>query len=166
MISAVAFLVFGGVIVLSSLLMVFTRNVIHGVYGLAMVLLSIAGLFVLLNADFLAVVQIFMYAGGVVVLLVFGIMLTNRNKKGPPLTGHQNRLPASLATLLLMVGIFYLTLRSRLEWAPEVTSQDQTKRIGELFLTDHILAFELIALLLLAVLVGASFIAKKSSQHD
>ncbi len=166
MIESIFFFVFGGLAVLATLFMMVTKNVIHGAYGLAVVLLSIAALFVLLNAEFLAVVQIFMYAGGIVVLLVFGIMLTSRNRKGAPLTEHRQVFFSVLSSGLLLAIITALTWDTALMWEPQELSGNQTKQIGRLFITDHIIAFELIALLLLAVLVGAAYLAKQSSKNE
>jgi len=165
MTESIFFFVFAGLAVLATGFMIYTKNVIHAAYGLALVLLCLAALYVLLNAEFLAVVQIFMYAGGVVVLLVFGIMLTNRNRKGPPMTGHRQVLLSSLIGLGLFAILLKVTLGEELQWTERVIEQDQTKEVGILFLTDHLLAFELIALLLLMALVGAVFLAKKSSEN-
>ncbi|MEQ9232343.1 MAG: NADH-quinone oxidoreductase subunit J [Cyclobacteriaceae bacterium] len=166
MIESVIFFVFGGLAVLATIFMMVTKNVIHGAYGLAVVLLSIAALFVLLNAEFLAVVQIFMYAGGVVVLLVFGIMLTNRSRKGAPVTEHRQVFFGVLCSAILLAIITALTWDAALIWEPQELAGNQTKKIGRLFLTDHIIAFELIAILLLAVLVGAAYLAKESSKNE
>lgn len=160
------FMIFGGLAVLGALFMIWTKNVIHGAYGLAVVLLSVAGLFVLLNAVYLAVVQMFMYAGGVVVLLVFGIMLTNRSKEGAPVTGHHNLLPAIVLIGALLVFVVRVILSSSLSWNESDVPNDQVKEIGQLFITDYLLAFEIIAILLLAVLVGAAYLGKKSSEND
>ena len=144
-------------------LMIVSKNVIHGAYSLAIVLLSMAGLFVLLNAEYLAVVQIFMYAGGVVVLLVFGIMLTNRSRKGPPLTNNRNVILSLIFVVVLTSIISVVTWQSGLSWEVIAEVDNQTESIGRLFLTDYLLAFELIAILLLGVLVGTAFLAKKST---
>ena len=165
MTESVLFFLFVGLMVIATGFMIFTKNVIHAAYGLAVVLLCLAALYVLLNAEFLAVVQIFMYAGGVVVLLVFGIMLTNRNRKGPPVTGHRQVLTSSLIGIGLFALLLKVMLGEELMWKPDPILHDQTKEIGILFLTDHLLAFELIALLLLMALVGAAFLAKKSSEN-
>jgi len=162
MTEVVFFFLFAGMAVAAVLFMIFTRNVIHGAYGLALVLLSLAALYVLLNAEFLAVVQIFMYAGGVVVLLVFGIMLTNRNKRGTPLTGHRTVLVGVVLGVVFFGMLTWGILNQGFAWEPIEITGDQTKTIGRLFLTDHLVAFELIAVLLLAALVGASFLAKSS----
>lgn len=145
--------------------MIFTKNVIHAAYGLMLALLCLSALYVLLNAEFLAVVQIFMYAGGVVVLVVFGIMLTHRNRKGPPMTGHRQVVLSALIGLGLFTMLMKVTLREKLQWTRQAINLDQTKEIGIRLLTDHLLAFELIALLLLMALVGAAFLAKKSSEN-
>ena len=165
MTESIFFFVFAGLVVASTGFMIFTKNVIHAAYGLALVLLCLAALYVLLNAEFLAVVQIFMYAGGVVVLLVFGIMLTNRNRKGPPMTGHRQVLLSSLIGLSLLAVLLKVTIGEKLNWTGQMIEQDQTREIGILFLTNHLLAFELIALLLLMALVGAAYLAKKSSEN-
>jgi NADH-quinone oxidoreductase subunit J len=163
---AVFFFLFAGLAAAGVLFMVFTKQVIHGAYALALVLLSVAALFVLLNAEFLAVVQIFMYAGGVVVLLVFGIMITNRSKRGTPTTGHRT----VAISMLIVVALLFILAQAILDynpvWRVANSSADQTKWIGRLLLTDHLLAFELIAVLLLVALVGASFLAKKSGNHE
>lgn len=165
MIEGVLFFILSGLSLLGVVLMMLTRNVIHGAYGLAVVLLAIAGLFVLLNAEYLAIVQIFMYAGGVVVLLVFGIMLVNRNREGIPRTENINLFLATLFCGGLFAFLIKVLVQQRLVWNSGDIVQDQTRTIGQLFITDYLLAFELIAILLLAVLVGAAYLAKKSTDH-
>ena len=164
MIESLLFLVFGVILIGATLLMVLTKNVIHGAYGLAVVLLCVAALFVLLNAEFLAVIQLFMYAGGVVVLLIFGIMITNRKTNGPPITSHVNVFIGSLVSLVFFLIIGKLLMESEIAWASKEITTDQVSQIGKLLMTDHLIAFELIALLLLAVLVGAALLAKKSNE--
>lgn len=165
MTETVFFFVFAGLAVFAIGFLLFTKNVTHAIYGFALVLLCLAALYVLINAEFLAVVQIFMYAGGVVVVMIFGIMLTNRERKGSPMTGHRQVVLSTLIGLGLFAVLIKVTLEEKLHWTREVVEQDQTKEIGLLFLTDHLLAFELIALLLLMTLVGAAFLAKKSSEN-
>ena len=166
MIESLLFFISGSIAVVAMGFMIYTRNVIHGAYGLATILLSLAALFVLLNASYLAVVQLFMYAGGVVVLLVFGIMITNRKSKGAPLTSHRSIWMSCLTVGALLFIILQLTFDENFLWNKSVFEGDQTKLIGKVFLTDQLVAFELIAVLLLSVLVGAAFLAKKSSSNE
>jgi NADH-quinone oxidoreductase subunit J len=161
------FYVFTPLMLFGILLMLLTRNVMHGAYGLLLVLLSVAGFFVLLHAPYLAVIQIFMYAGGIVVVLIFGIMLTNREKKGPPLTGHRSVFLGGL----LGISLLALMIKALSYFVPDAEvagamAKQDVRQLGELFMTDYILMFEVIAVLLLTVLVGASFLAQKSSSHD
>jgi NADH:ubiquinone oxidoreductase subunit 6 (subunit J) len=159
----IGFLVFGGLAVVFTLLVLFTRNVIHAAYGLAGVLLSLAGVYVLLNAEFLAVVQIFMYAGGVVIILVFGIMLTNRDRNAPPRTGTVQLFMGVLLSVVLLFVLVKSIFSVQWNWVVQPVAGDQVRKFGELLLTDYLLAFELIGFLLLAALVAAAYLAKKSA---
>lgn len=146
--------------------LIFVRNLIRAAFAFLLALLGMAALFVLLNAEYLAVVQLLIYAGGVIVLLIFGIMLTRRFNEEGVFSGHRGIFTGSLVFVsflsLLAKGIY----RSSNEWPPlgtEPVSQDQVGTIAVLFLTDHLLAFELIAFILLVALVGAMFLAKRST---
>jgi len=144
-------------------MIVLSKNVIHAAYALALVLASLAGIYVLLNAELLAVVQILLYAGGVVILLIFGVMMSNRLKGEKLITGSKNSFLAFLLSVFIFYGLVYLLS----EVSPKSGSTDegnQIQAIGISFLTDHIVAFELIAFVLLVALVGASYLAKMSSK--
>lgn len=142
----------------------FSKNVIHGAYALALVLISIAGVYVFLNAEFLAVVQILLYAGGVVILLVFGVMMSNRMKGDKVMSPQKNTFVAAVVSITIFVILtFFLSSTSFADRSVQ-TSQDQIKGIGVSFLTEHIVAFELIAFILLVALVGASYLAKMSNE--
>ncbi len=165
MVESVLFYLFAGLMLVGVGAMIVTKNIIHGAYALVVVLLSVAALYVLLNAEYLAVVQIFMYAGGVIVLLIFGIMLTNRSRGDAPKTGHRQVWLSAIIAVGFCAMLVYVTMLEPLTWNVETATGDQTKTIGVLLITEHLLAFEMIALLPLAALVGAAFLAKKSSEQ-
>lgn len=151
-------------IIAGVILVIWTKNVIHAAYGLGMVLLLLAASFVLLQAELLAVTQILLYAGGVVIILVFGVMMTTRNRKGQPLTENKNVVVASVVSLAVLVG--WLWLFSSIDYKKtSIETHNQIKKMGVSFFTDHLVAFELIAFILLVVLVGAAYLAKMSSDH-
>jgi NADH-quinone oxidoreductase subunit J len=153
--------IFSGIVALGALGMLITRNIIYAAYLLVTTLLGIAGLYVLLGAEFLAVVQLLVYAGGVVVLLAFGIMITNRTNKKQLLTSHHLLLPGFLV-FLGMVSVL-VALGGRLRWsAPTSVGDTGVAVFGTLFMTDYLLAFEIIAYILLVALVGAAYFAKVS----
>ncbi len=140
----------------------FTKNVVHAAYALALVLIGIAGVYVVLNAELLAVVQILLYAGGVVILLVFGIMMTSRLRGEKLLSESKNVFTGLVISILFFVGFCYLIGNHPFEITKSLSGEDQVKQIGVSFLTDHIVAFELIAFVLLVALVGAAYLAKMS----
>jgi NADH-quinone oxidoreductase subunit J len=141
-----------------------TNNVIHAAYALGLVLISLAGIYVLLNAELLAVVQILLYAGGVVILLIFGVMMTNRKSDEGLNVKSQHVFLASLLSISILFVFTYLFSGISVEKQDEA-SVNQIHEIGLAFLTDHIVAFELIAFILLVALVGASYLAKVSSDE-
>lgn len=158
-------LIFFSVLILGSIIwIILTRNLIHGVMMFAIVLISLAGIFVLIGATFLAVVQILLYAGGVLVLIAFGVMLTRRSTDGRLISRSHLIIPGVIGSLGLSTIIF-LNVGS-FGFGQSQNSMENVnaiKLIGMTFLTQHIVAFELIAYLLLVVLVGASYFAKNSS---
>ena len=155
---------FGLLIFLSGLTLIFTENLIYAAFLLALCLLSIAGFYVIYNANFLAVIQILIYAAGILILIAFGIMLTNRSPDGKVIVGYHLLFFGSLVTLGMALLIYALMGSSTIGPQEVLQTTGQVKEIGLRFLTQYILAFELIAFLLLVVLVGASYLGKKS-QH-
>ena len=143
-------------------IIVFTKDIVHAAYALCLTLVAIAGVYVLLMAELLAVVQIMLYAGGVVILLAFGVMMTNRMRGQKLLTESGNVIIAAVVS----IGIFSLLsyLISTTSFSPSsVAEKDQIREIGKSFFTEHVVAFELIAFILLVALVGAAYLAKMAS---
>lgn len=147
--------------VLPVLYMIFSPNIVRAAYAFALSLLGLAAIYVMLHAEFMAAVQIMVYAGGVIVLLIFGIMITKRNKTMEVSTRHRNVAAGSVCAALLFGLMARWILGSGLIWEGEKTNVDQVRAIGVAFLTEYILSFEIIAFLLLTTLVGAAFLAKK-----
>ncbi len=156
------------VITASALLILFTKNIIHAVYLLALVFLGIGGIFVVAHAEFVAVTQIIIYAGGVLILLVFGIMITNRSGGGKLISGSSNIIIAAI----LGICLFFLIVKGILEVPfadqklflfPQNNVITSTQGLGITLMSDYVLAFEVTGILLLIALVGAAFLAKKKS---
>ena len=149
------------VLLASSLAVVLSRNLFHSVLYLALALVATAGLFLHLGAEFLAAVQILLYAGGVVTIVVFAIMLTER-LVGDQLT-QTNRQIASGAIIAGAVLVARLLFLARAELPRELPPlpRDLTAEIGRILLTRFVLPFELLAVLFLAALLGALFFARR-----
>lgn len=156
------FLIF--LVLLGVVFLIFTKNIVHAAYALCLVLVGVAGVYVLLMSELLAVVQIMLYAGGVVILLTFGIIMTSRLRGQQLISGSKNKYLGGVISVTIFSLLVYLISHTELTKFP-VENQDQVRQIGIAFLTDHILAFELIAFLLLVVLVGAAYLAKMATDE-
>lgn len=155
----VVIILFGASVIVS------TKNVVHAAYALALTLIGIAGLYVLMNAELLAVVQILIYAGGVVILLSFGIMLTNRIGGQKVISESRNRFLGAISSLLIFAGFSTLIYQLDLHSLEVIAISDAITQIGVSMLTENLVAFELIAFILLVALVGAAYLAKVSSDE-
>jgi NADH-quinone oxidoreductase subunit J len=144
-------------------LSVTTRNLFRAAVYLLFVLLAIAGFYFLVEYNFLAAVQLTVYAGGVVVLIIFSILLTNKIDSKLP-APSRNRIMLSLLLCLAGAGTFLSVIRNHDFVESAVTDSPGIEAIGkQLLSTGHggyVLPFEVISILLLAAMVGAIAIAK------
>lgn len=153
-----------------------TRNVLYAAYLLLLTLLGVAALFVFAGADFLAVSQLVVYIGGVLVLVLFGVMLTNKPASALPdlmtpvseqpnqiLTDNRRPWLAGLLALGLFVGLSRLISSAHFSLFDRPVSAAPTTVdvIGRQLMTEYVLLFEIISILLLTALVGAGYLAKK-----
>lgn len=166
MIQVILFYMFGGLALVGALGVVLSRNIIRAAVQLLLALLGVAGLYFLLHAEFLAAVQLVIYVGGTLVLIIFGVMLTSRSSGNVLQPTLAERAFAFVASLLLLgvLVLSILTTRWRTIESPPVEIYP-VRRTGEAFLGDYLLVFELASLLLLGVMIGAAYLAKRR-QHD
>ena len=155
------FYVFAALTVASAAVMVFSRNVIYSAVGLLFTFFGVAGIYVLLAADFLAVVQVLVYVGGILILLLFGVMLSQRVTSVEIRTGTLQLVPA----IAVVGGILVILLRVvyKTSWKSVSVGgfEPTTADIGNLLMTKFLIPFEIVSILLLAALIGAAFIARK-----
>lgn len=149
--------VFLGVAAASSVGVLMAKNVLHATLWLLATMIAIAAVFILLQAEFLGATQLLVYAAGVIVLLLFGIMITARKNSEALMAGHRNLavgITAGLGALFVLVsGITSIAIHPMRSMAPS------TARIGYQLLTIQLGPFELTGLLLLVSLLGATLIA-------
>ena len=146
----------GGVVV------VFSRNVVYAAFALLLAFFGIAGFYVLLNADFLAITQVLIYIGGILVLMLFGVMLTNRVVSVDIKTGTMQTFPAALLAVVVgstLAGVFYSTWSTTEAAAPELPTT--TPDLGRMLMTSYLLPFEIASVVLLVALIGAVMIARR-----
>jgi NADH-quinone oxidoreductase subunit J len=158
---AVAFHTLAAVVVISALLVVFVRNIVHAVLWLAVCFISMAGVFMTLDAGFIAMVQVMVYAGAVCIMVVFGIMLIRREDMGHTnLFNSQTVAAAGVVALVTMLSAF-LSFKSGVVVPPGPVPANQVESIATAMLSKYVIPFEVAALLLLVALVGAVFLAKE-----
>ncbi len=141
-------------------MIIFSRNLIHAVIFLIISLLGVAGLYLTLSADFIAVVQVLIYVGAISVLMLFAIMLTPRAERDNSESSLQ--LPAALVMVLILTVTVYVALDTDWGAVRQAALADQARLIGQSLINDYVLPFEIAAVLLTAALVGAIALAR----HD
>ncbi len=162
----IGFGIIAACLLVSALRVVTSRNLVHSVLWLGVTLATTAVLFVFLGAPFLAGIQVLLYTGGVITLMLFGVMLTRRHERLmiENETSGRRRLPA----LLLGAGFFAAVAASSYrqpDLPGSLASAATSSQIGYSFLTEHLLAFEVLSVLLLAAMIGAIVLARRHD-HD
>jgi NADH-quinone oxidoreductase subunit J len=163
--SDLAFWLVAGLTLAGAAWAVLSRNIVRSVFALLGAFLGVAGLYASLAADFLAVIQVLVYVGGILVLLLFAVMLTSRIELAP----HSNRAGGPLAWLLAAglagsMGVVLIGLALRTPWvrAPEpLLLEPTTADLGHILLGPGLLPFELLGVVLLAVVVGSVVVARR-----
>lgn len=154
----------------SALLVVTVRNIVHAAFSLMVTLFGVAGLYVFLQADFLAATQVIVYVGGILVLILFGVMMTSgRLEMRIHIERGQLFLGGVIALALLML---LLTVIANTPVWKNLTDDGAelpptTERIGELILNGpFLLPFEVVSVLLLVALIGATLISRKEVRDE
>lgn len=153
------------VAVLSALLVVFSRNPVHSVLYLIITFFCIAGHYVLLNAEFLAIVHVIVYAGAIMVLFLYVIMMLNLNQESEP---HKSTLLKVAATICagLLIVVLIGTLKgteAMIAQQPTDTTTGMVKNLGKVMFNEFLLPFEITSVLLLAAMVGAIMLGKSET---
>ncbi len=165
---SLAFYFLAFITIASAVVVVFSRNLVYAAYSLMFTLLSISGLYVLLTADFIAIVQIMVYVGGILILLLFGIMLTQ----------EQTRVKVNylyIGITMLVIGLLGAVLYNYIPFVTNdfskinykniphavVPGTSTIKQIGSSLLNQYVLIFEVLGMLLLIALVAATTIGRK-----
>lgn len=147
--------------IVSAGMVAFSRNIIYSAFSLLGTFMGVAGLYIFLGADFVAAVQLLIYVGGILVLILFAVMLTHRITDVAITNRAAGRIPA-----LIVIGVLVYFLINTVKSTPwvkakEVVHAATTAKIGDAFLYDYLLPFELASLVLLAAMIGAVVLSRK-----
>ncbi|MBI4525453.1 MAG: NADH-quinone oxidoreductase subunit J [Deltaproteobacteria bacterium] len=159
--ATILFYVVAAITVISAAGVAFSRNIIYSAFSLLGTFAGVAGIYIFLGADFVAAVQVLIYVGGILVLILFAVMLTHRMTD----VRITNRAVGSFSGVLVAGILFFLLFQSLREtaWtrAKEVAYNPTATKIGDLLLENYLLPFELASLVLLAALIGAVVLSRK-----
>jgi NADH-quinone oxidoreductase subunit J len=161
--SQLVFYVLSSLTIVSALVVVFAKHPMYSVLSLIFCLFTIAGHYILLNAQFLAITHIIVYAGAIMVLFLFVVMLLNLNRESEPHKSMRLKLAATIAA-----GMLFLTLIASLrstqlgEYAtPPASEMGLVQHIGIKLFTDYLIPFEISSILFLSAMIGAVLLAKR-----
>jgi NADH-quinone oxidoreductase subunit J len=160
----VMFYVIAAITLSSAAVMVFSKNIIYNAIGLLFAFFGVAGVYVMLGADFLAATQLLIYVGGILVLLLFGVMLSQRITGLEMRTETLQMLPAAVVCAGVAAILLWMIWKTPWPKANIGPPEPTTRNIGTLFMTDYLIPFEIVSVLLLAALVGAAFIGRREAR--
>ena len=159
----VVFWIVVGVTIGSAMLVVLSKKLVYSAYALLFTLFGVTGLYVFLWADFLAVVQVVVYIGGILVLIIFGIMLTNKITSVNISNTSVQKSIGSVILLIFITGLGFMVANTPWNVVANSEPTQTTEAIGRLLMIDYLLPFEAASLLLLGALIGATTLSRKDS---
>ena len=159
-VSAVLFYVFALMSAISAIGLVLSRNIVRTAVCLLFTLVGVAGLYFLLAAEFLAAVQLVVYAGGTLILIIFGVMLTSKS----PFSRFEPKLVEIIIAIsvgsILLIALVAGIVRTRFASNEIEAGYYPVDRLGQVLLGDFLVPFEIVSVLLLVVMIGAAYLAK------
>lgn len=168
----IIFYIFAGLTIASALVVLWTKNVLYAAFSLIMTFMGVAAMYVFAGADFIAVSQILIYVGGILVLIIFGVMLTNRLSGQAVFTESHNKFTGFLIGLTIFGVLLYSIYQvnfiaiSKVNAVTDAAAESTIGVIGVKLMSTYILPFEMIAVLLLLTLIGAAFIARRQLKDN
>jgi NADH-quinone oxidoreductase subunit J len=159
----IVFYGFAAMTVVSAVSVAVSRRVVYAAFSLLFTFFGVAGLYAFLSADFLAAAQVLIYVGGILVLLLFGVMLTQRITQMEVRTASIQVVPAAMVAVLLLALLLAVAFGT--PWQTMARAGGPTtEAVGRALLTSYALPFELSSILLLAALIGAALLARRDTR--
>lgn len=163
--AAILFWLLTALTLMGALMVVFSKNPVHSVLWLILVFFAISGHYIMMNAQFLAIVNLIVYAGAIMVLFLFVIMLMNLNSDTEPQKNQWLKMAGAIAggsLMLVLVAALKDTELKSLSLAGEEGKIGLVEELGKVLFTDYLLPFEISSVLFLSAMVGAVVIGKKN----
>ena len=157
----ILFFIIVSLTIVSAYWVVMSPNLVHSAVSLLFTLFGVAGLYVFLFADFIAASQVIIYVGGILVLIIFGVMLTNKIADPMLSNQSQNQIIAGVFCFILLIFQFQIIFNTNWYIGELLTRESTVDEIGMLLLTTYLLPFEVVSVLLLAALIGSAMLSRK-----
>ncbi|MDW7614767.1 NADH-quinone oxidoreductase subunit J [Peribacillus simplex] len=161
----IAFFGLALVAILGGVLLITLTKVVHMVIALVFTFLSIAGIYMVLSAEFVAIVQILIYSGAITIVMLFGIMLTKHQESDEPAKGGWGKFSLLAAIAGFAVAVYLGIYNLDIPVQPTSLHEENTKQIGIELFSKYVIPFEVMSVLLLVALVGAIVLAKKDDEE-
>lgn len=161
----IAFMGLALVAIIGGVLLLNLTKVVHMVVALIFTFVSIAGIYVLLSAEFVAAVQILIYSGAITIIMLFGIMLTKHDDEGETTTGKWRKVLLFLGIVGFAVAVYIGIYDFNVVQVPTDLHENNTMKIGEALYSKWVIPFEVTSVLLLVALVGSIILAKKEEKE-
>lgn len=155
------FYLFAAVTLISAFFVVTNRNIVHSAFYLLFTFFGVAGIYIMLGSDFIAIVQLIVYVGGILILLLFGVMITNKITNVDIKTGTIHTLSASIVLGLFAGALGAAILNTNWKVVELPVAEASTSGLGTMLISEYALIFELLGILLLIALIGAASMARR-----
>lgn len=157
----IIFYLFAAITLLSAFFVVSTKNIVYAAFNLLFTFFGVTGIYILLGADFIAIVQLVVYVGGILILLIFGVMLTNKITSVQIKSGTFQIIPAVIGVAVFTGVLTSAMVNTSWKNFSSPVPASTAHSIGMLLLQQYAVVFELLGILLLIALVGAASMARK-----
>ena len=157
----ITFWFIAGLTIVSAVVVVYSKKLLNSAIALLFTLFGVAGLYIFLWADFLAAVQVVVYIGGILILIIFGIMLTNRITTVHISHSNIQRGYGGTIVVVLMGFLGWMIVKTPWLQKQALEPEQTVATIGRLILTDYLMPFEVASILLLGALIGAATLSRE-----
>jgi NADH-quinone oxidoreductase subunit J len=160
-----AFMVLALVAIIGGVLLLNLNKVVHMVVALIFTFVSIAGIYILLSAEFVAAVQVLIYSGAITIIMLFGIMLTKPYDDSEETTGKWRKILLFIGIVGFAFAVYLGIYNFDIPQVPTALHENNTLQIGKAIYSKHIIPFEFVSVLLLVALIGAIVLAKREDKE-
>jgi NADH-quinone oxidoreductase subunit J len=158
----IIFYIFAVITIISAGVVVFSKNIVYSAFSLLFTFSGVAGIYVLLGADFIAITQLLIYVGGILILVIFGVMLTTNATDVEVNTQSLKALPATIVVAVIAALLVSVMISTKWKQSESPTPETTVSEIGVLLLSKYLLPFEIASVVLLVAIMGAVFLARKN----